>query len=332
MRRLLTVLLGCAALALGACGDDDEGTTTSAPAASTEASAAAFPVTIDHAFGRATIERAPQRVVTAGFNEQDFALALGVKPVAIREFLGPYDYQDRPWAPEAKSDPATLIGGEQISIEKVAAAKPDVILGIYSFIDQAVYDRLAALAPTVAQSKDAPTGGTPWDDQLRQTGEALGKEAEAAKVIEDVDGQFAAAAKAHPDFRGKELVVAFESGGTLFTLGNDDLRQQFFTDLGFVTPKDGGEEEISREQLRLLDKDALVLITDDAKGILRDPLYRRLKVVREGRVITATGDSNFAGALGYNSPLSRPYLLKQVVPQLAAAIDGDPATKVPATS
>ena len=37
---------------------------------------------------------------TIGFNEADFALALGVRPVAVRQFLGSFDYKTRPWAPD----------------------------------------------------------------------------------------------------------------------------------------------------------------------------------------------------------------------------------------
>ena len=37
-----------------------------------------------------------------------------------------------------------------------------------------------------------------------------------------------------------------------------------------------------------------------------------------------------SAALGFGSPLSLPFLLDEVVPALAAADDGDPATAVPA--
>lgn len=40
----------------------------------------------------------PKRVVTVGFNDQDFALALGVKPVGVRQFQGGIDITKRPWA------------------------------------------------------------------------------------------------------------------------------------------------------------------------------------------------------------------------------------------
>lgn len=339
MRSSLALLCVTAALALGACGSDDEPAASSGPASagtSTGSAAAApdagaFPVTIEHSFGRTTIDRAPQRVATVGFNEQDFALALGVKPVAIREFIGDFPAEDRPWAPGA-NDPAPVeVGAEEISYEKLAAARPDLVLGIYSFVDRAGYDKLAGIAPTVAQTKDFEAGAVPWDRQLLDTGRALGREARAKEVVAEGKATFAAARKEHPEFAGKRLTVAFQSPGSLFNLADSDLRQRFFTELGFETPAGAGIEKISRERLDVLDQDVLVLITDDEEGALQDPQLRRLKAVREGRVVVVGSADAFAGALGYNSPLSRPYLLEQALPRLAAAADGDPATKVAAT-
>jgi iron complex transport system substrate-binding protein len=320
----------CAALAttlvLASCGSDDEKATTSTSAAAS----GAFPVTIEDAYGSATIEKQPERVATVGFNEQDFALALGVKPVAVREFIGAFDFKTRPWAPGANDPAPALVGGTELALEKVAASRPDVILGIYSFVEKPMYEKLAQIAPTVVQAKDAPVGGTPWDQQLLTTGKVLGREEQAKQVVADVNGEFETARKAHPEFEGKNLVVAFESGKTVFSVTKDDLRQQFFNDLGFATPKDAGQQDISTERLDVLDHDVLVLITDGTRKLSDEQLFKRLGVAKEGRVIEVPASSAWAGALGYNSPLSRPFLLKQVVPQLAAAVDGDPETAVPA--
>lgn len=320
----------CAALAttlvLASCGSDDEKATTSTSAAAS----GAFPVTITDAFGSATIEKQPQRVAAVGFNEQDFVMALGIKPVAIRESLGAFDYLNRKWAPGANDPKPALVGSTEISFEKLAAARPDVILGVYSFADKATYGKLAKIAPTVVQPKDASAGGAPWDQQMLITGRALGREEQAKKIVADVNAKFALSRKDHPEFQGKKLTVAFESGKTVFSLADDDLRQRFFTDLGFETPKEAGETDISSERLDVLDQDVLVLITDGTRKLSDDRLFQRLDVAKEGRVIEVSAGSDFAGALGYNSPLSRPFLLKQVLPQLVAAVDGDPATKVPA--
>jgi iron complex transport system substrate-binding protein len=333
MRLPALILAAASAVALAACGSSDEPSSSASTAAS--AAAGPFPVSIAHQFGTTTVPKAPERVVTVGFNEQDYALALGVKPVGVREFLGAFPYKTRPWAPGANSDPTPiLVGGDEIDYEKVAQARPDLILGIYSFIDRTGYSKLSRLAPTIAQTKDFAAGAVPWDRQLIDTGKALGREAKARQVVQEVNAEFAQAVKDHPDFKGKSLAVAFDGGGSTFVLGGADLRQQFFTGLGFETPKDvekeSQEDNLSRERLDVLDQDVLVLISSDDKGLTQDPLYKRLKAVREGRVINVKATDAFAGALGFNSPLSRPYLLKQVVPQLVAALDGDPATKVPA--
>src|SRR5262245_37268047 len=81
-----------------------------------------FPVTIEHKFGTTTVDQAPERVVTVGFNDQDFALALGVTPVGVRQFQGGIDITKRPWAQDelAGSQPQ-IVGAEDLEFEKIAA-------------------------------------------------------------------------------------------------------------------------------------------------------------------------------------------------------------------
>jgi hypothetical protein len=44
---------------------------------------------------------APQRVVGASFNDADYALALGVVPVGVRDFIGPIPEERRSWGQPA---------------------------------------------------------------------------------------------------------------------------------------------------------------------------------------------------------------------------------------
>ena len=133
------MLVALLATALAACGGAPAPAAPVAPsAAPTSAGTAAFPVTIEHAFGSTTIPAAPRRVVTIGFNEADFALALGVAPVGVRDFIGEYAEESRPWAQEALGGATPeVVGGNELELEKIAALQPDVILGVYSFIDRA---------------------------------------------------------------------------------------------------------------------------------------------------------------------------------------------------
>ncbi|MCZ2836596.1 iron-siderophore ABC transporter substrate-binding protein [Modestobacter sp. VKM Ac-2985] len=314
-------------LGLAACGgSDDEGT---AAAAGSSPASDAFPVSIENKFGTTEIPEQPERVVTVGFNDQDFVLALGVTPVGVRENLGEYDATQRPWAQE-QLDGAELptIGGAEIDVEAVAALDPDLIVGVYSYMDQAVYDQLSGIAPTLAQTDDHADGATPWQEQTLLTGEALGLEEEAQELVADVEGQFEEAISENPEFAGTSLAVDLTGVGSgHYLLGQDDLRTQFFTDLGFTVPETS--TDVSQERLDLLEADVLAVNGYTQEDAAADTLFSALDVVTSDRTVLLGGyDGPVSAALGYGSPLSLPYLLDEVVPALADAADGDPATPV----
>ena len=109
------------------------------------------------------------------------------------------------------------------------------------------------------------------------------------------------------------------------------------TDLGLVIPPEIDEiagdqfySEFSLEELGRLDRDALLWIGLDAgieEQVRAHPLRQQMTAFAEGREIFLTELQG--GAAGFSSPLSLPYLLETLVPQLEAALDGDPATAVP---
>ena len=310
---------GAAALLLAGCGGEqatngDEGSRGTR--------------TIEHKFGSTRVPENPERVVAVGYNEADFVLALGVVPVGVRDFIGPFQEESRPWAREELdgADPK-FAGGEEIDFEAVAALEPDLILGIYSFMDQDGYDLLSRIAPTVPQPAEYEDGGTPWQEQMLITGRALGMEADAEQVVAEVEGRFNEARENHPEFEGGTTAVTFATEGEFYVLEPTDLRTLLFTSLGFRMPDETGP--ISRERIDLLDQDVLVFVGTDRETLEGDELLQSLDAVREGRVVYF-GDfgTDFAGALGYSSPLSLPFALDIAVPRIAAAIDGNPNTEV----
>jgi iron complex transport system substrate-binding protein len=316
---------------LTACGGSEE--EAGAAAGGTTSAGGAFPVSIENKFGTTEIEAEPQRVVTVGFNDEDFVLALGVTPVGVRQLLGDYDAPTRPWAQD-QLDGAELptVGGEEIDVEAVAALEPDLIVGVYSFMDQAVYDQLSGIAPTLAQTDEYADGATPWQEQTLLTGQALGRDDEAQQLVDDVEGRFDQATSDNPSFAGTSIAVDLTGVGSgHYLLGRDDLRTQFFSDLGFTVPDTS--TDVSQERLDLLEADVLAVNGYTQADADADPLFAGLDVVTSGRtVLLGSYSGAVSAALGFGSPLSLPYLLDEVVPALAAAADGDPATTVPTLS
>ncbi|RRQ25350.1 iron-siderophore ABC transporter substrate-binding protein [Rhodococcus sp. Eu-32] len=322
----LRIAAGAAAVALVAgCSSDGSSSSTNSD------ESGAFPVTITHHFGETTVDSEPSSIVTIGFNEQDFVLALGVKPVATRGNLS-YDYRNRPWAQEALGGTdIPEVGSEELNLEQIANAGPDLILGPYSFIEQGQYDQLSEMAPTIADIggyDDVPAAT--WQQEFEVIGKALGMEQEAADQTAELEQKFQTTQDENPQFAGKTLTLGFDMGdGTYLVLGEDDIRALFFKDLGFEIP--AVTETISPENLNKLDTDVLVMAGASREQLLADPLFAALNVVSQDRTAYIGAFSeDLPSALGYSSPLSLNYAIDGFAPMLAAASDNDPSTVVPA--
>lgn len=305
--------------AAGCGGSDREGE----PAGAT-GEAAAFPVTIAHKYGSTVIPAEPERVVTAGFNDADYALAFGVVPVAVRDFIGPFPEETRSWAQEtpAGTEPEKVSGEDgELNFEAIVALRPDLILA-YSYLEKEEYDKLTQIAPTVVEAKD----GSLWQEHTLAVGRALGQEERATELVSALEERFAQARQEHPVFEGKTAAIVFGyDPGSYWLLEPRDPRTGLFTSLGLELPERTGQ--ISLEQADLLDQDVIIVVGAERAAYQKDKLFQGLDAVREGRVVYLGGfETEFAGALGYDSPLSLPVALDILVPALAAALDGDPET------
>ena len=326
-RRALIGSLAVAVLA-GCSSDADDDAAAAGTAGQTEDSA--FPVTIEHAYGSTEIPEEPQRVVSLGYTEQDAILALGVVPVAVRYAFGPEDDVFFPWADEAAGDAdPEILPREEVDPEQVAALQPDLIMAVTAGLTQEEYDTLAAIAPTVVQPEEYIAFGTPWQEQTRITGQALGQSEWDDELSADVEAQIEEAAAEHPEFEGKTVTLsgpAYQGEYPFHT--SDDTRTRFFLDLGMTV--DPALDEVaqsdfygtvSREEAQRLDADVLVFQVGSAEeraGIESDPVLSGLATVTEGRALFIA-DDDYA-ALQFASALSLPYLLDSFTPQLAEVL------------
>lgn len=328
--RLPFVAAVAAALALGACGSDsgtDDG--TAAPGAS--AGQDAFPVTVAHKYGSTEIKSAPTRVVTLGLSDQDAVLALGVKPVGAVDWFGERPFGKWPWAqPLWGSTPPEIVGErDEYNFEKIAALKPDLILAQYSGMTKENYETLSQIAPTVGQPAKYDDYAAPWQDMTLAIGQALGKEAQAKELIAGIDKRFADVRAQHPEWSGRTAAVVdpYEPGQYAVFAGSDP-KAVFLTELGFKIPdaitKEAGKENavvVSSERLDLVDVDRLLFLSGDPTAESRvkaDKVYAGLAVAKEGRAtFLPYEEPPLGGALSFNTVLSIPYAIDQVVPILA---------------
>jgi iron complex transport system substrate-binding protein len=311
---------------LAACGSDDGGEAAPASAAS-----AGFPVTLKNTFGETTIEKKPERIVTLGWNAQDVVYALGETPVGMPKVTyGPSPAGTTAWNAD-KFDPAktTLLDtSDSIPFEKVASLRPDVILAPYEGFDKATYTKLSEIAPTVAYP-GAPWQTT-WQDQTTLIGKALGKSAEADKLVAGIKELTAKAAAEHPEFKGKTLTIA-SYGAENYVYMPGDPRVQILNEMGFVNSpgvealeKTNTKKEfaltVSKEKIGEADADVVVGYIDGMtpEKFGADPVYASLGAYKLGSAYLMT-DQQVISGMSAVSVLSVPWVLDKILPGLSKA-------------
>lgn len=326
-------LLTLAAVLLTAC-------TPSAPSPGT-ASGPAFPATLVHKYGSTTVLEAPARVVTVGLVDQDAFVALGVVPVATREWYGKVPGALFPWAKEKAGDaPLPEVLAYELDFERIAALKPDVIVGLYSGLTQEEYDTLSKIAPTVAQPADKPDWSADWRTITRTVGTILGQSGEAEARIAGLEEKMAEVRRAHPEFASRTAILLSDYGwpATFFAYSYHGGALRLLTDLGFqpvqaIVDQAGAATglPLSRERFNLVDAD-LVLWNltgpESRKALEADPVWMGLRAVREGRTLYyRTGTGTAYDALVFASVLSLSSVIDALAADWAAVSDGDLSTK-----
>ena len=289
-------------------------------------------VTVKHVFGETTIPAPPSRVVSAGFTEQDVLLAVGVVPIAVTDWFGGEPFGVWPWAQPklGSAQPVVLSLADGLQVDQIAGLKPDLIVATNAGLDEDTYNKLTAIAPTIAQSGQAPFFG-PWKDQATIIGQAVFKADEMNALIAGVDDKFVTAGKNNPQFADKKVLLlqgTFWEDSAVATLAG--WRTDFLTQMGFVNPdtingyaRDDHRAFIPRkEMLAVLDTaDVLIWSTEsdaDNAALAADPDVQRLKATANDASIF-TG-KELSGAIAFASPLSYPVVADRLPPQLAQAL------------
>ncbi|GEE01105.1 iron siderophore-binding protein [Gordonia spumicola] len=330
-RRRIGVLAVVTALiaTLVACGGNDDAATGSG---AVTPESGALPVTLTHKFGQTTVTKPASRVVSLGYTDQDALLALGVTPVAVRNWDGmaPKGEPAGNWAlDKVTGEKPKIIMSETVSFEEVAALKPDLIVAVYSDVDKSMYDQLSKLAPVIVQKADYADYQQPWDVTTLEIGKAVGKPAAAQSLVDGVKAKMAALAGRHPEWKTKSLSIATYDGTDLAAFAGGDPRVVFFASLGFrpneavnAAAGDKFYAKLSIEEARKLDTDVIVWdqLSYAPKGkatVTDQSTLANLPAVKGNRSVFLEGD--LEKAFGWQTVLSLTYVLDNIEQPLVAA-------------
>lgn len=333
---LLVLTLIATALVLAACGGDDDSDSDDAPAST--AAAGAFPVTVEGAYGSATIEEPPLRVVTIGWSDADVALALGVKPVGTFDIGPDFPKGVGPWAADryGSETPTLLKFTDGLPLEEIIKLDPDLILAVQSGVTAEEYAKLSRVAPTVTYRKGRGAYLTPWPEQTEQIGAALGQPEQAEELVDDTEDAIEQARDDHPDLQGKTFsFVAARDASQLSVYAPADLRVQFLESLGMKLSEGQrkvaeGQEffvDLSFERIGELEADVLAAWFNTPavrKTFTSQPAFKSFDTVERGGF--APLDIVQAQAIGAPTVLSIPWAIANVTPVIEKAAAGDGPT------
>ncbi|MDX1993219.1 MAG: iron-siderophore ABC transporter substrate-binding protein [bacterium] len=253
----------------------------------------------------------PQRIVIADFAALDLMYTLDIAPVGVWNLLlnGWYANMVPELLPslEAYVGDAADIGAIPLNVEAILAADPDLIL-VNSLLvpDDAAYEQLSAIAPTVVKNE---TNVDDWREYIRFYGEALNVAEETEALLADYEARLQALiADSNGAFDGQTASLIQVNDPATIYLNFPNYRGWVpLRDVGFVGSEaqlalmnqDDGDNTpnipLSNEEVALLDTDYVILMNaafaaEDStanqelyEAYQTDPLWSALPAVQNGR-------------------------------------------------
>ncbi|WP_010525922.1 iron-siderophore ABC transporter substrate-binding protein [Nesterenkonia sp. F] len=325
-------VLAAASLALTACGGSAE-----EPDGSDGGSAGGTLASVEHKFGTTEVpepEDGELDVVALGWSDAEVALSLGVKPIAVHDWLsfGEENHGVGPWAAEEFGDAEPTViprSDDELDYEQIQAMDPDLILNVNSSYDEAEYDRLSEIAPTVSGPEDAENFNPGWQNQVQLIADALGRSEEGEQVVSDTEDDIAAVAEEHPEFAELTAVTGSKFGEAYGLSYSGDLRWDLIEALGFrmygpaaeTEPDEGFFANISAENVDVFEADVAVLfpIGYTLQDLQDDELISSLDVVQDDRAVMLDPDEDLVQAFSAGSPQSIQVVLDELPDRLADA-------------
>jgi iron complex transport system substrate-binding protein len=285
------------ALVAGACGAEDAGSGdptgpddpgAPSPTPVPEPTGPAFPVTIETAAGKVTIEARPERIVSLSPTATEILFAVGAG-----EQVAAVDDQST-YPTEA---PRTDLSGLEPNIEAIAAHGADLV--VYSI---EVGDLGSALAGIGIATLVQPAAATLVDvyDQIEELGLATGHAEEAESLVEQMRAEIESITGA-VEPPAEPLTFFHELDDTFYSVTSSTFIGQLYALVGLENIADaaddtgGGYPQLSAEYIVDADPDLIFLADTRCCGqslrtVSRRPGWDRITAVRTGNVIELDDD------------------------------------------
>lgn len=274
------------------------------------------------------------RVVALGWSDGAVALELGVKPVAIYDWMGFGEATKGvgEWDVAAFGDSTPELLSAQsageFDMQQIRELDPDLILNVRAKAGSDVTDDLREIAPVVTAPAGTGDFAVDWQTQTEIIGTALGQRERADRAVAATATAQRAVADRHPEFAGRTFVYAAKYGTAYGAYLAGDARFDFFADLGFVPnppvtrlPSSGFFAQVPVERVGDLDAQTGVFTTIGLPfaDLENDTLINSLAVVRDGQAVRLPENDPAVRALSAGTPASLRFALDHITPRLAAA-------------
>lgn len=297
-----------------------------------------FPITISHALGETVIEEAPEAVATIGWGNLDVPLALGIAPVGVSKATygatddnGLFYWTNEAFAELGVDEPNVFDDTDGLDFEAINNAEPDLILAVYSGITQEDYEQLSEIAPTVPYTTEA--WATTWQDLTIDNGKALGKEAEAQALVDELEELIAEKAGEHEKLQGLTAAYCYfdtSNLGSFYVYMPKDPRASYLIDLGLELPQNIRELDdgsfffmtVSSENIDVLNDLDLIVTwgeNDTLEALQADPLINQVPAISRGSVAFLSNETTLIAASCTPTPLAIPATIDEYLDVLDEA-------------
>jgi iron complex transport system substrate-binding protein len=263
-------------------------TSASSPTVDASSVAPAFPVTIEAANGKVTLDAEPRRIVSLSSTatEMLFAIGAGDQVAAVDSYSN--------YPPEA---PATDLAAIDPNVEAIAKYEPDLV--VYSYDPGDLQDSLdklkipALYEPAAASLDDV---GAQMEELGRATGHADEASSQVDQLQTTIDGIVAQVGDA-----GRDKSYYYELDDTYYSLTSSTFVGSLLGLLGLRNIADeakgasSGYPQLSAEYIVAANPD-LILLADtkccgqSAETVAKRPGWKDLTAVRDGGVVPLDDD------------------------------------------